>query len=808
MNRPFLFRSVLLAVLLVALAAVPLFAQSFDGEPAAPDPSVAHMVEPGVDSLIITWQTQEPARGWVLYGPAPGQLSSIAAEAEGATTDHRVVISGLAPDSGVYYLIAGENAPSGKQGAPWYARTNDAPAADPMPGAPQVVSSIALGVSLVAPADWSAGGIPADVADGTILALEGPQGNLTVTRQPNPDGLSPEGWFERTRGDYDNTLAQPVGLTQIGGSPALIIGQPETCRTQAMLVALVAQGDSIVTLTWFEAAARPSAPEAAQIFGSLSFGADASVSAAALEESLVTFPAALVQPDCGAAPFTTLPPAQQAAIPTASKCAGAAMYLPGPGPDLQPWSCFSYDPICGPYNPTSVWGSYFKLPHRGIDLGGEIGVTPVYATYSGTAYKYYASNIRISFDGLYTGKSVWMAHMASQNGLIDYRRIVNGQKVTAGQFIGYSGYYNTSGDPPHLHISYVNNSTGTESWPSLDPTKFLSAQNMVWYEGWNFQTPLECSAPSADLYEPDNFTNLAPLANVYSGDQRHDFHAPGDEDYVRFTAVAGQTYYIHTLNLDPGNDTILALLSSNGTTVLAENDDHHAGTLASRIQWKATTSGTYYVRVRHFSFRGYEPYRPQVSYTTPVYGANTGYTLRIRLIMPNIILGRPALSTTYDYQQGLKAPRGNDGNLTTRWSSAIGAASPQWWWADTGSIPFDRVIIRWESAHAGKYYIGWSNDNLTYSGYTFIISAPGAYSHSLVALRTAKYVGIRMEQTAPLMNNYSFYEAEVYRTPPAGTAAAAEGDPLIELVPQGSPVTVVREGMEAPYSLYLPAVGR
>jgi hypothetical protein len=71
---------------------------------------------------------------------------------------------------------------------------------------------------------------------------------------------------------------------------------------------------------------------------------------------------------------------------------------------------------------------------------------------------------------------------------------------------------------------------------------------------------------------------------------------PGtDIDWVRFDAVKGCTYTLET-TLDTLKDTVLYLFDTDGTTMLAVDDDSGAG-LASRIDWICPTSGTYYAEV-------------------------------------------------------------------------------------------------------------------------------------------------------------------------------------------------------------------
>jgi|GEM_PF-1408176 len=70
----------------------------------------------------------------------------------------------------------------------------------------------------------------------------------------------------------------------------------------------------------------------------------------------------------------------------------------------------------------------------------------------------------------------------------------------------------------------------------------------------------------------------------------------GDVDWFKFHATAGKTYTFST-QLQTLADSVLYLYAGNGSTVLAHNDDSLGGGLASRIQWTAPSSGTYYLAV-------------------------------------------------------------------------------------------------------------------------------------------------------------------------------------------------------------------
>ncbi len=156
---------------------------------------------------------------------------------------------------------------------------------------------------------------------------------------------------------------------------------------------------------------------------------------------------------------------------------------------------------------------------------------------------------------------------------------------------------------------------------------------------------------------------------------------------------------------------------------------------------------------------------------------------------PNLARGHPAFATSQE-NPNYAPSKGNDGNAGTRWSSRISSSlGDEWWWTDLGGQAFDRLTIRWETAYAAQYFIGWSDDGARFTGYWYSIGQPGAYTYSL-GTRTARYVGILMRSRAPRMNNYSFWELEVYRG--AGPASLNAQSVATDAVPNSSLVTKER----------------
>ena len=112
---------------------------------------------------------------------------------------------------------------------------------------------------------------------------------------------------------------------------------------------------------------------------------------------------------------------------------------------------------------------------------------------------------------------------------------------------------------------------------------------------------------SPDAGEPNNTSGTAlfnagngtPIHLTYFSDPDGDGVGAADPDFFSFSASAGTPYTIETLNLWGRPNTSLELLASNGSTVLASNDDRAAGNPSSLINYTPSSGGTLYVRSFH-----------------------------------------------------------------------------------------------------------------------------------------------------------------------------------------------------------------
>jgi len=116
-------------------------------------------------------------------------------------------------------------------------------------------------------------------------------------------------------------------------------------------------------------------------------------------------------------------------------------------------------------------------------------------------------------------------------------------------------------------------------------------------------------AEGADVYEPDDVFDQATLIDVDGTRQTHTFHTTTDVDYVAFAVEEGVEYEIATGSLQSNCDTVIHLYAGDGVE-LDYNDDASEESFASRIVWKAPSTGVHYVMARDFAGRA----GPAVSY--------------------------------------------------------------------------------------------------------------------------------------------------------------------------------------------------
>ena len=121
-----------------------------------------------------------------------------------------------------------------------------------------------------------------------------------------------------------------------------------------------------------------------------------------------------------------------------------------------------------------------------------------------------------------------------------------------------------------------------------------------------------------DRYEEDDTYWTANVIFLGDDGQEHDFHDPGDADWVKFFAVNGTHYVIETTDL--GEDCVTGLrLYDDQMRLVMERHSWWAQDFA-RLSWACEQDGIYYVEVTHLD--------PSVS--------GTGTEYRLRAYVPTV----------------------------------------------------------------------------------------------------------------------------------------------------------------------------
>lgn len=115
-----------------------------------------------------------------------------------------------------------------------------------------------------------------------------------------------------------------------------------------------------------------------------------------------------------------------------------------------------------------------------------------------------------------------------------------------------------------------------------------------------------CAPDAQEGSEGDNGPGDATVMPAGGVTQTHTFCADplnpalGDQDWLRFSAVANGNYVIETADLGPNSDTVLELFGPDGRTRLRMNDDSGPGRSAV-LNFTAPAGGDYFVRVTQFN---------------------------------------------------------------------------------------------------------------------------------------------------------------------------------------------------------------
>jgi len=104
-----------------------------------------------------------------------------------------------------------------------------------------------------------------------------------------------------------------------------------------------------------------------------------------------------------------------------------------------------------------------------------------------------------------------------------------------------------------------------------------------------------------DAMESDDSYSTATWIETDGSTYHHTYFPAGDADWSKFNGSAGAEWLIKTMNLANGADTILQVYDSDGTTLLASNNDATSSSVASSIQFSAPADATYYIKTYRYA---------------------------------------------------------------------------------------------------------------------------------------------------------------------------------------------------------------
>lgn len=118
-----------------------------------------------------------------------------------------------------------------------------------------------------------------------------------------------------------------------------------------------------------------------------------------------------------------------------------------------------------------------------------------------------------------------------------------------------------------------------------------------------------------DIFEDDDTYDTANAIFLNDANpQQHNFSDQGDQDWVKFYGIAGESYTIETFNLGENCNIVIELYDSSGGSLLTTKNTGGSSEGES-LEWTCTSEGVYYVKTRHND--------------PGIYGRDTEYALNI-----------------------------------------------------------------------------------------------------------------------------------------------------------------------------------
>ncbi|MGL4648637.1 MAG: hypothetical protein ACRC1H_04460, partial [Caldilineaceae bacterium] len=229
-----------------------------DGFLVAPqvDPT-AHRLEATAQGMLVRWQSQQPATGWVLYGDTPESVTQVAldpAVGEAPSRSHAVPLPYLAGQP-LYYIPVVDGLPARKLGAPFLVEAASLPVAGAASSGPTILVDDVLGIQLRVPAGWSTLPAQRDLETEPLLQLSTADGAwIAISRVPPLPDYAAEtaekpSPLERAV-DRQWGAGAPVQVAQLTAGTAQAYAHGASCTQAAMLDTLVETPDGLIRVSY------------------------------------------------------------------------------------------------------------------------------------------------------------------------------------------------------------------------------------------------------------------------------------------------------------------------------------------------------------------------------------------------------------------------------------------------------------------------------------------------------------------------------------------------------------------------------
>ena len=249
--------------------------------------------------------------------------------------------------------------------------------------------------------------------------------------------------------------------------------------------------------------------------------------------------------------------------------------------------------------------------------------------------------------------------------------------------------------------------------------------------------------------------------------------------YVRFSPTAVQSYSDSITNGGGSAVTKNMLVSGNGLsdyspptgTFIASSDTLPASGGSVTLTWTSPNASSASINngIGTVATNGFitRIIRATARFTLTLsnINGNTSYIKKVyvkpRKLSRNKALGMPSTASTVELT-GVEAPKANDGDASTRWSSAY--SDNQWWQVDLQNIStIDHVTLTWDSSFASQFTISTSLDGLLFTdAVTGYASGPDTIELNFdpVSARYVRLTGIQRGTQFGI----SFFELGVYES--------------------------------------------